>query len=605
MFFEFKKHTKDKRVTFAKNVEICGFTGYARDILIPLCKDGTINKITAVSDPSVLSEGYIIDISKTEISIAYSDKRGLIYGALTVKQLFEQNELFIGNIEDAPDCAFRGYRCYLPGPSKKSIDEFYKMVDTIVYYKYNRISLEIGGAMEYKRHPEINRAWLEFAKEIHSKPGRAHEIQHANNWEKNSIHVDNGEGQVLTQDTVRQLIDYCRYRGLEVFPEVPTMSHSDYICLAHPELAERKEDNYPDTYCPNHPDTYKIVFDILDEITDVFRPDIVNIGHDELYTLCLCDRCKGLKPHEVFAKDVTTIHDYLKEKGIRTMMWGDKLLPVVTKDNKTYGGSPRDKYYPDGRHTEYPATYLCQMLIPKDVLILHWYFSFGMQYDLVYHTHGLEAVYGNMAADKTEHWRLRRELGMKGGMNSNWGSNNAEYMQRNNQFLHIIFGAYALWNSEYDSKDCAYVMKKTFEEAYRYHFKDVKSLITVEHSTDAKIKYKAFYDGVFIHDFDYTLGHYKVTYTDGTDVLFEVKYGTNITANDIPVAFDEASKFDPEMTLTENSLGEVCYSCIPFLKDGKTCYRTAFENPHPEKEVKSFEYIPKTDAALTIHSVKF
>ena len=30
------------------------------------------------------------------------------------------------------------------------------MIDLLVYYKYNSIILEIGGAMEYKRHPEIN-----------------------------------------------------------------------------------------------------------------------------------------------------------------------------------------------------------------------------------------------------------------------------------------------------------------------------------------------------------------------------------------------------------------------------------------------------------------
>ncbi|MGC8001270.1 family 20 glycosylhydrolase, partial [Salmonella enterica] len=64
-------------------------------------------------------------------------------------------------------------------------------------------------------------------------------------WEKNSIHLENGEGSYITQDEVREIVEYCRYRGMEVIPEVPLMSHSDYILAAYPELNEREEDKYP------------------------------------------------------------------------------------------------------------------------------------------------------------------------------------------------------------------------------------------------------------------------------------------------------------------------------------------------------------------------
>ena len=50
-----------------------------------------------------------------------------------------------------------------------------------------------------------------------------------------------------------------------MYKRQPLLSHSDYICLAHPELREREEDPYPDTYCPSNPDTYRIVFDILED----------------------------------------------------------------------------------------------------------------------------------------------------------------------------------------------------------------------------------------------------------------------------------------------------------------------------------------------------
>jgi hexosaminidase len=47
--------------------------------------------------------------------------------------------------------------------------------------------------------------------------------------------------------------------------------------MAHPEIREREGDAYPDTYCPNHPDTYPLVFDVLEEVIEVFEPKVINI----------------------------------------------------------------------------------------------------------------------------------------------------------------------------------------------------------------------------------------------------------------------------------------------------------------------------------------
>jgi len=86
------------------------------------------------------------------------------------------------------------------------------------------------------------------------------------------------------------------------------------------------DDPFPDTYCPSNPKTYEIVFDILDEVIQVFKPKHIHIGHDELYTACVCERCKDKKPADIYAEDVRKISNYLAGKGVGTMMWGEKLL---------------------------------------------------------------------------------------------------------------------------------------------------------------------------------------------------------------------------------------------------------------------------------------
>ena len=107
------------------------------------------------------------------------------------------------------------------------------------------------------------------------------------------------------------------------------LSHSDYLLMPHPELAERAEDPYPDTYCPSNPGSYELLFDLLEEVIEVLEPKIVNIGHDEYYSVGLCDKCKNKPAEELLAGDITKIHDFLAERGVKTMMWGDKRLKIV------------------------------------------------------------------------------------------------------------------------------------------------------------------------------------------------------------------------------------------------------------------------------------
>ena len=41
------------------------------------------------------------------------------------------------------------------------------------------------------------------------------------------------------EETVRELVDYCRARDLEVIPEQPTLSHSDYILYKGKNTGQR------------------------------------------------------------------------------------------------------------------------------------------------------------------------------------------------------------------------------------------------------------------------------------------------------------------------------------------------------------------------------
>lgn len=517
-------------------------------------------------------EGYAI-LADTVTRVYAATERAFIYAAATLSQLSASGELSSGLLYDVPLSEERGYRVFLP--ARAGFKAFYRMVDFLATYKYNAIILEIGGAMEYHRHPEINTTWDAFCRDMHRYSGRSHEIQHRTYpWPKNSIHCDNAEGDILTHDECRTLAAYCRSRGLRVIPECPSLSHTDFLCLAHPELRERAEDGHPDTYCPRHPDVYTYVFDILEEVIEVFEPDAINIGHDETYTIGLCPRCKGTPAPVLYAEDVKKIHGFLKERGIKTYMWGEKLLNAQYKGERI-GGAGHGK---GTRHV--PALWPSRDLLPRDITYLHWYWRFNEEYDNVYHERGMRVLFGNMNAMAIEHWSKRTKRGIRGGFVSNWGPFGAEYMQRNQQYLSLMAGAYAFFSDDFESRGKLKTLRACFEEAYRYSTQQIAHPIEITHTTEHSIPFEWAWDGIFITDEKYLLGNYELSYTDGTTALLPVRFGSHIGCATV------------KKTLGNTLFLQLAYGVLPVAYGNRYAYRTAYEDPHPEKTLAGVRYLP-------------
>lgn len=575
-----KSLTREFSASAAEGSLVCRKLTFA--LGIPDALKAEIGKTLPVSGNR---EEYVLSLGEESFVYA-TEECGLLYGLATLVQLADHGELCPTLLYDYPACPVRGYRVYMPGP--ETIDIFKEMIDLIAYYKYNAIILEVGGAMEYKRHPEINEKWVEFCDDMRLSSTRASEMHRRYSYRKNSVHCENGDGKFLTQEQCRDIAAYCRERGLEVIPECPTLSHADYLLLPHPEFAERENDEVPDAYCPRHPGIYQYVFEVLDEVIDVFQPSRINIGHDEYYSFCICPRCKGKDHVETYINDVRTLADYLESRGIGTLMWGEKLLKAISPSGKHYGGWYDDKVYPDGTVEHMPDMYSCADKMPRNVTFLNWYWEFGTHLDRVYHDNGYPMLFGNFNALKCEDYRQRINWGCLGGFVSNWGSNEPEYMQRNCQYYQLIGTAYAFWSPTYDSPDRELLDRRLMKENYRRQYKGKKHLIRVVHNTDRFVPYKPFWCGIFIEDEQYLMGNYVATYADGTTASFPVKLGTNITVG----SSDVEAEFDPD-TCSENShYREVSGSTLPILENGEMFYECGFENPYPEKQIVDFSYHP-------------
>lgn len=606
LFFKFKYEQKfGEAFSISSQSEIVSQTdGYAeeyvRKVISGLPQEGRKVKILlALGYPEELkskiggafiynSESYAICVTDDKICMYAEGKRGLIYAAAELERIIKADVLEKMIIFDYPDKPVRGYRIFTPGENE--IDIFKKMIDMIVYYKYNTVMIEVGGAMEYKRRPEINREWVKYCAEVNKSPYEAARIQFKTfTWSKNSIHTNNGAGGFISQECMKMIIAYCRERGLEVIPEVPSLSHSDYIVRTYRDLNERAEDTYPDTYCPSNPKSYEVLFDILDEVIEVFEPKYINIGHDESYTFAKCDKCRGKNPVDLFVGDIVKIHDYLEQKGIKTMMWGEKVYGnVYTIDAD---GSKIPEGGTGNAARDIPRLAECAGRIPKDITLIQWYWSLCTYEDeknII--DMGYKMIYGNFQAIKLKNYR-ERISNVDGGFVSNWGSVEEMYMQRNGQNYSLLTTAYIFWNDKYDNSMSEVLHEKVKTELYN-RYKDTlgDNIIELEHTTDYNKGYKAFYDGYYIVPEDWVIGWHVVEYEDGTTANLPVVYGYNIRGNKkTPV--QSLSLGEVEANVSEDI--EIIGAAYPVMYGEKVFYRTAYTNPSPNKKIKGITYKTK------------
>ena len=279
-------------------------------------------------------EKYTVSVNENGIALTAGSRLTLLYAVYALISLYENGGFRVAEIDTEPSLEYRGYHMGLPKVENiEFTKKFFK--DILLPLGYNMIIVQIVSAMEFEKHPELTEAWLR-------------ENKRCDALGKQFAHRYMGcEGQSIPKKLVKELLDYAHELGLEVVPEIQSLGHVQWYTISHPEIAEIDEEaeeklentanedarptlEYHHCYCPSNEKSYELLFDIMDEIIEVSKPDrYVHIGHDEVYYIGKCRKCKGT-PHDVlFARDVNRIYDHLKELGYKTMMWSYYTTPPL------------------------------------------------------------------------------------------------------------------------------------------------------------------------------------------------------------------------------------------------------------------------------------
>lgn len=204
----------------------------------------------------------------------------------------------------------------------------------------------------------------------------------------------------LSKADVKKIVAACRRNNIRIIPQINLLGHQSWagdlglLLEKYPQFdetphvqmpAEYKWPNpdglYCKSYCPRHPEVHEVVFDLVDEICDVFEADAFHAGMDEVFYIGddKCPRCGGRDRAELFAAEVTKIRNHLALKNRRLWIWGDRLL-----DGKTTGLGMWE--------ASMNNTHRAIDMIPKDVMICDWHYERADKTAVIFAMKGFQVV---------------------------------------------------------------------------------------------------------------------------------------------------------------------------------------------------------------------
>ena len=192
-------------------------------------------------------------------------------------------------------------------------------------------------------------------------------------------HPECAGGDPLSEADVKKILAACRTSHIQLIPKMNLLGHQDKVptCLlkAHPDMDEscgnpKIAHDYCRSICPRHPQSFKLVCDLMDEMTTAFESKAIHIGCDEVFEIGKCPRCKDTPTGKLFADWVNGIKRHNDARHIQTMMWGDRLL-----DSKKVGYGVWE--------ASNNGTFEALKLVDKDLVICDWHYEVCKAYPSV------------------------------------------------------------------------------------------------------------------------------------------------------------------------------------------------------------------------------
>lgn len=289
-------------------------------------------------------ECYALSVTPRRIELRAATPLGAFRGVQTLLKALpaalgeEQLPAFPGGtVFDYPEFAYRAFlldcgRHYFPLPVIK------RVIDILAAHQLNafhwHLSEDQGWRLEIKQYPRLT--------EVGS-------IRAGSPLPGGEGHDGVPVSGFYTQDEAREIVAYAAARGMEVIPEIDLPGHMQAALASYPQLGctggpyevACQYGVLDDVLCAGKEETLQFVFDVLDEVMDIFPSRYIHLGGDECPKLRWesCPRCQakirglGLRPSgtqsaeellQSWFMDQALAH--VESKGRRAIAWNDVLV---------------------------------------------------------------------------------------------------------------------------------------------------------------------------------------------------------------------------------------------------------------------------------------
>ena len=310
-------------------------------------QSGGYGETRFLKNGSLAEEAYALRCDEAGVFAEAGGEAGAVHAAAALTQLMLENGgvLPACTVSDEPRFGWRGLsldvcRHFFPMSTVK------QLVDLLAFYRFNRLHLHLtddqGFRFESERFPLLNSV------------GSRRESTFVR---KNGINGQDGvpHGGYYTKAELRELVAYCKARGIEIVPEIDMPGHVTAMIAAYPELACFLDEQNPvrvATYfgvsefskvllCAGNEKTFDFLFELLDEVMEVFPFEFIHLGGDEAVKehWKRCPKCqaamqaRGLKDErELQGWFLNRVSQYLASRGRKTIIWNDGLCKTLNRD---------------------------------------------------------------------------------------------------------------------------------------------------------------------------------------------------------------------------------------------------------------------------------
>ena len=313
------------------------------------------------ADHTFGKEAYEIEISKKSVIVRASCFEGFFYAIQTLKQMLPASifgtvptpdakwELPCCKISDYPRFSYRGTlldvsRHYF------TVEEIKRVIDIMSIYKKNILHWHLtddqGWRIEIKKYPLLT--------EIGSKRPYTQTLE----GRKSSDRIPHGG--FYTKEEIKDIVRYAAEHAITIIPEIDMPGHLISAMAAYPYLGCSgrsiefgKEYQVrtcwgiaKDVLCVGKETSYDFIYDVLDEVLEMFPSEYIHLGGDECPTDSWekCSDCQrlikelGLKPTSEHSAEnylqtyfTLKMEKYLNDRGRRIIGWDEILTDKLSK----------------------------------------------------------------------------------------------------------------------------------------------------------------------------------------------------------------------------------------------------------------------------------